>query len=137
MFVLSKLLSAVTQPLFWLSLWWLLALVLLPRFRRFATSMLWGGMFLFGLLGFSAVPDALLRKLEGQYKVPTLTQSNPYAGVIVLGGATGNPSIFKAHWQVPLGDAAERITLPIGLMRKFPNFELIFSGAKGDWCPWE
>ena len=135
MFVLSKLLSAVTQPLFWLSLWWLLALVLLPRFRRFATSMLWGGMFVFGLLGFSAVPDAMLRKLEGQYKVPTLTQSNPYAGAIVLGGATGNPSIFKAHGQVPLGDAAERMTLPIGLMRKFPNFELIFSGGEGRLVP--
>ena len=131
MFVLSKLLSAVTQPLFWLSLWWLLALVMLPRFRRLASSMLWGGMLVLGLLGFSAVPDALLRTLEGQYKVPTLTQSNPYAGVIVLGGATGSPSIFKAHGQVPLGDAAERMTLPIGLMRKFPNFELIFSGGEG------
>ena len=106
MFVLSKLLSAVTQPLSWLSLWWLLALVMLPRFRRLASSMLWGGMLVLGLLGFSAVPDALLRTLEGQYKVPTLTPSNPYAGVIVLGGATGSPSIFKAHGQVPLGDAA-------------------------------
>ena len=135
MFVLSKLLSAVTQPLFWLCLWWLLALVLLPRFRRLASSMLWGGMLVFGLLGFSALPDALLRSLEGQYKAPTLTQSNPYAGMIVLGGATGSPSIFKAHGQVPLGDAAERMTLPIGLMRKFPNFELIFSGGEGRLVP--
>ena len=135
MFVLSKLMSAVTQPVFWLSLWWLLALVLLPRFRRFATSMLWGGMLVLGLLGFSAVPGALLRSLEGQYKAPTLTQSNPYAGIIVLGGATGSPGIFKAHGQVPLGDAAERMTLPIGLMRKFPNFELIFSGGEGRLVP--
>ena len=135
MFVLSKLLSAVTQPLFWLCLWWLLALVLLPRFRRLASSMLWGGMLVLGLLGFSAVPDALLRTLEGQYKVPTLTQSNPYAGVIVLGGATGSPSIFKAHGQVPLGDAAERMTLPIGLVRKFQNFELLFSGGEGRLVP--
>ena len=135
MFVLSKLLSAVTQPVFWLSLWWLLALVLLPRFRRLASSMLWGGMLVFSLLGFSAVPDALLRSLESQYKVPTLTQINPYAGVIVLGGATGSPGIFKAHGQVPLGEAAERMTLPIGLMRKFPNFELIFSGGEGRLVP--
>ena len=135
MFVLSKLLSAVTQPVFWLSLWWLLALVLLPRFRRLATFMLWGGLLVFGLLGFSAVPDALLRSLESQYKVPTLTQINPYAGVIVLGGATGSPNVYKAHGQVPLGDAAERMTLPIGLMRKFPNFELIFSGGEGRLVP--
>ena len=101
MFVLSKLLSAVTQPLFWLSLWWLLALVLLLRFRRFATSMLWGGMVVLCLLGFNAVPDALLRSLEGQYKAPTLTQSNPHAGMIVLGGATGSPGIFKLLRLLP------------------------------------
>ena len=135
MFVLSKLLSAITQPLFWLSLWWFLALVMLPRFKRMATSMLWGGMLVLGLLGFNAVPEALLGSLENQYKAPTLTQSNPYVGVIVLGGATGRPGIYKAHGQVPLGDAAERMTLPIGLMRKFPNFELIFSGGEGRLVP--
>lgn len=131
MFVLSKLLSAITQPLFWLSLWWLLALLLLPRFWRLASSMLWGGMIVLGMLGFNAVPEALLRSLESQHKAPNLTQSGPYLGVIVLGGATGSPGIFKAHGQVPLGDAAERMTLPIALMRKFPNFELIFSGGEG------
>ena len=135
MFVLPKLLSAITQPLFWVSIWWLLALVLLPRFRRFATFMLWGGMAVLGLLGFSAVPSALLQPLESRYIVPSLTSSEQYAGVIVLGGATGSPAIYKAHGQVPLGDAAERMTLPIGLMRKFPNFELIFSGGEGRLVP--
>jgi len=135
MFVLSKLLSAITQPLFWLSLWWLFALILLPRFRRTASSMLWTGLLALGLLGFNAAPEALLRSLESQYKAPNLTQINPYAGVVVLGGATGSPSVYKAHGQVPLGDAAERMTLPIGLMRKFPNFELIFSGGEGRLVP--
>ena len=74
-----------------------------------------------GLLGFTAVPDAMLRSLENRFPFPNLTQSNEYLGVIVLGGATGSPAIYKAHGQVPLGDAAERMTLPIGLMRKFPN----------------
>jgi uncharacterized SAM-binding protein YcdF (DUF218 family) len=121
--------------LFWLSLWWLLALVLLPRFRRLAAFMLWGGMLVFGLLGFSAVPSALLKLLESRYEVPSLTPSDQYAGVIVLGGATGSPGIYKAHSQVPLGDAAERMTVPIALMRKFPNFELIFSGGEGRLLP--
>jgi uncharacterized SAM-binding protein YcdF (DUF218 family) len=135
MFVISKLLSAITQPLFWLSIWWLLALVLLPRFRRFATTMLWGGMLVFGLLGFSKVPSALLQSLESRFKVPSLTSSEQYAGMIVLGGAIGNPGIYMAHGQVPLGDAAERITAPIALMRKFSNFELIFSGGEGRLVP--
>ena len=135
MFVFSKLMSAVTQPLFWLSLWWLLALVLLTRFRRFATSMLWVGMLVLGLLGFNAVPESLLRSLESRFNVPSLTSSDQYSGVIVLGGALGVPGIYKAHGQVPLGDAAERMTVPIALMRKFPNFELIFSGGEGRLVP--
>jgi uncharacterized SAM-binding protein YcdF (DUF218 family) len=135
MFVISKLLSAITQPVFWLTLWWLLALVLLPRFRRLAAPMLWGGMVVFGLLGFSAVPSALLQSLESRFKVPNLTSSDQYAGVIVLGGATGSPGIYKTHGQVPLGDAAERMTVPIALMRKFPNFDLLFSGGEGRLVP--
>jgi hypothetical protein len=135
MFVLPKLLSAITQPLFWVSIWWLLALLLLPRFRRLAASMLWGGMLVFGLLGFSAAPSALLQSLESRFKVPSLTSGDQYEGVIVLGGATGSPGIYKVHGQVPLGDAAERMTVPIALMRKFPNFELIFSGGEGRLVP--
>jgi uncharacterized SAM-binding protein YcdF (DUF218 family) len=97
--------------------------------------MLWVSLFIFGMLGFNAIPDALLRSLENQFKVPRVTQSDQYLGVIVLGGATGNPGIYKAHGQVPLGDAAERMTVPIALMRKFPNFELIFSGGEGRLMP--
>jgi uncharacterized SAM-binding protein YcdF (DUF218 family) len=97
--------------------------------------MLWNGFIVFGLLGFSAVPDALLRSLENQFPVPNLTQSNGYLGLIVLGGATGGPAIYKAHGQVPLGDAAERMTLPVSLIRKFPYYELIFSGGEGRLVP--
>ena len=46
-----------------------------------------------------------------------------------------NPAIYKAHGQIPLGDAAERMTVPIDLMRKFPNFELIFFGGEGRLVP--
>ena len=135
MFVLSKLLSAFTQPLFWLSIWWFMGLILLHSFRRIATSMLWFGVIVFGLLGFNAVPDSLLRSLESQYNTVDLKYGDQYAGVIVLGGATGNPSIYKAHGQVPLGSAAERITAPIPMLRKFPNLELIFSGGEGRLDP--
>jgi uncharacterized SAM-binding protein YcdF (DUF218 family) len=113
----------------------LAALVFLGRRKNLSSGMLWTGIVVWGLLGFNAVPDAMLRSLENRFPVPNLTQSNEYLGVIVLGGATGSPAIYKAHGQVPLGDAAERMTLPIGLMRKFPNFELIFSGGEGRLVP--
>jgi hypothetical protein len=54
MFTLSKLLSAITQPLFWLAVWWGVALLLLTfvaKWRRAALRMLWGGLAVLGLLG--------------------------------------------------------------------------------------
>lgn len=134
MFVVSKLLSAVTQPLFWLALWWTLALVLLgltDRWHRAALRMLWGGLVVLGLLGFRAIPDALLRPLENRYPVPTAQEVSSHAGMIVLGGATQHPGVFLAHGQVPLGEAAERMSVPVGLMRQYPKLELMFSGGEG------
>ena len=131
MFILSKLLSAFTQPMFWLALWWGMATVLLASGRRVGLSMLWIGLVCLGLLGFRAVPDALLRSLEVRYPVPTPTEVANHHGLIVLGGAVGHPDSFLAHGQVPLGEAAERMTVPVGLMRKHPHLQLVFSGGEG------
>jgi uncharacterized SAM-binding protein YcdF (DUF218 family) len=131
MFVLSKLLTAITQPMFWLALWWALALLMLLRWRKLAMTMLWGGLLVLGLLGFEAGPHALLRALENRYPVPTAEAVARHEGVIVLGGATEHPGIYQAHGQVPLGEAAERMTVPVGLMRQHPQLQLVFSGGEG------
>jgi uncharacterized SAM-binding protein YcdF (DUF218 family) len=131
MFVVSKLLSAITQPMFWLALWWALALLMLSRWRRPAMVMLWIGLLVLGLLGFQALPDALLRPLENRYLVPAAAVVERQVGVIVLGGAVGHPDSFEAHGQVPLGEAAERMTVPVGLLRQYPGLELVFSGGEG------
>ena len=131
MFVLSKLMSAITQPMFWLALRWALALLMLQRWRRLAAAMLWGGLVVLGFLGFEAGPHALLRTLENRYPVPTAEAVGRHVGVIVLGGATEHPDIDQAHGQVPLGGAAERMTVPVGLMRQHPNLQLVFTGGEG------
>lgn len=138
MFLLSKLLSAATQPLFWLALWWLFALLVLGRSgrlkgisQRIGLGLLWTGLLALGLLGFEALPHALLRPLENRYPIPQATTLDRYAGVIVLGGALENPDLYLAHGQVPLGDAAERMTVPVGLMRRHPKWTLVFSGGEG------
>lgn len=131
MFLVSKLLSALTQPLFWLALWWALALCVLPRRRGAGLRMLWAGFFVLSLLGFRAGPDALLRPLENQYAAPSADVVAQHAGFIVLGGAVGHPDSFTAHGQVPLNDAAERMTVPVGLMRQHPHLTLVFSGGEG------
>ncbi len=131
MFVLSKLMSAITQPMFWLALWWALALLMLQRWRRLAAVMLWSGLVVLGLLGFEAGPHALLRHLENRYPVPTAEAVGRHVGVIVLGGATEHSDIYQAHGQVPLGQAAERMSVPVGLLRLHPNLQLVFSGGEG------
>lgn len=131
MFVLSKLLSAITQPMFWLALWWAVSLLVLLRWRRAALWMLWGGLVVLGLLGFRAMPDALLRPLENRYPVPTVEVIDRHMGIIVLGGAVGHPDSYVAHGQAPLGEAAERMTVPVGLMRQHPGLDLVFSGGEG------
>jgi uncharacterized SAM-binding protein YcdF (DUF218 family) len=131
MFLFSKLLSAVTQPMFWLALWWAIALLVLMRWRKLALAMLWTGLVALGLLGFQAIPDALLRPLENRHPIPAEESINRHVGIIVLGGATNHPDSFVAHGQVPLGEAAERMTVPVGLLRQHPKMELVFSGGEG------
>lgn len=131
MFVISKLLTGLTQPAFWLALWWLCALLLLPYRRRGATVMLWLGLAGLGLLGFRAIPDALLRPLENAYPIPTNSAQVAYTGVIVLGGAVGHPHIFTDRRTVPLRSSAERMSVSAGLMHTHPNLQLIFAGGEG------
>ena len=131
MFVLSQLMSAITQPVFWLALWWGVALLVISRWRRAALGMLWLGLLVLGLLGFEAVPHALLRPLENQYPVPTAAVVDRHVGVVVLGGATQHPRSYQAHAQVPLGEAAERMSVPVGLLRQHPKLALVFSGGEG------
>ncbi|WP_396437227.1 YdcF family protein [Limnohabitans sp.] len=123
--------SAITQPVFWLALWWGVALLVISRWRRAAMGMLWLGLAVLGLLGFEALPHALLRPLENQYPVPTAAVVDRHVGVVVLGGATQHPRSYQAHAQVPLGEAAERMSVPVGLLRQHPKLALVFSGGEG------
>ncbi|WP_143473804.1 YdcF family protein [Limnohabitans sp. G3-2] len=101
------------------------------QWRRAALRMLWAGWVVLGLLGFEALPQALLRPLENRYPVPDPEAVGRHVGVIVLGGATQHPGSYQAHAQVPLGEAAERMSLPVGLMRQHPQLDLVFSGGEG------
>jgi uncharacterized SAM-binding protein YcdF (DUF218 family) len=135
MFIVSKLLNGVTQPLYWVLVVWIVGLLSIRRWRRFAFSAMWGGVLLVFMLGFLAPPNALLRALEARYSVPDSVDLDRYAGLIVLGGAVGNPDSFAAHAQVPLSEAAARLTVPLELMRQHPAMGLIFSGGDGNLLP--
>lgn len=131
MFVLGKLLAVLTQPLCWVGLWWSWGLWRLARRQRGAFAILALGPLWLVVLGFVALPDLLLRPLEERFPVPPEAEIGRVAGVIVLGGALEGPEIFVTHGQVPLGDAAERMTVPLAWLRRWPELVLVFSGGEG------
>lgn len=91
----------------------------------------WSGLTLLGLLGFRAIPDALLRPLENRYAMPPAETIDQYVGIIVLGGALGPSDVYAAHGQVPISGAAERMTVSVALLRQHPALQLVFSGGEG------
>jgi uncharacterized SAM-binding protein YcdF (DUF218 family) len=93
--------------------------------------MMWTGLAVLALLGFKAIPDALLRPLENQYPVPPAKEINRNVGMIVLGGAIQHPDVFAVRGEVPLGEAAERMSTPVGLLRQHAHLKLVFSGGEG------
>ena len=95
MFIASKLLIFLTQPLAWATALMLLALVLLGRAaatsgarRRWGLRALGLALFVLLIQGWEPLPDALLRRLEDPYtRTPSAQELQSYHGVVVLGGA--------------------------------------------------
>lgn len=131
MFIFSKLFQAITQPVFWLALWWGVALLLHKRRPKAAQRMGWLGLLCLGVLGYQPLPNALLRSLESQYTVPNAQVLAQQQGVIVLGGGTEDAAIYVSRQQVPLGAAAERLTTAAALMRQHPDWQWVFTGGSG------
>lgn len=130
MFLASKLLSALTQPLAWVALLLLLAWWWLPRRPRGARRALLAALVLGLAVGWEPLPDALLRALENRHPPPTGSLRG-YAGVVVLGGALERSEVWQARGQVALNSAAERMTAPVALLRQYPQLRLLFSGGEG------
>ena len=137
MFYASKLLSFATQPLAWVVVLLIFAMLCMPRQPRLGQWLGWSALVLIALLGWQPIPDALLRKLEDQHRVPGWA-TNPGApdwqrisGVVVLGGALEPAWVRAGNGQVALNSAAERMTTPVALMRQHAHLQLLFTGGEG------
>lgn len=130
MFWLSKAFSAITQPLFGVAVLLAWGLWVLPRRPKLAQRLIFMSLMLLALVGWQPLPDALIRPLESSYPVPAEPLLG-YAGLIVLGGALDHPRSFEQHAQVPINDGAERMTVPLVLMRQHTDWQLVFSGGEG------
>lgn len=133
MFVAAKFLAFLTQPLAWVAALMALAVLLMRRRPRWSQGLGGAAIMLLVLLGWEPLPDALLRQLEGRYP-PVTAQANlaPYAGVIVLGGGLEPAYTWSAPDQSALGDAAERVTEVLPLLKRQPHLRVLFTGGEGE-----
>ena len=131
MFLASKLLSFVTQPLVWVAALILGALLL--QAQRSRQRLGWAALSLLLLLGWEPLPDAILRQLQAQHAGPAANADlKAFVGVVVLGGALEPAYVWQGHDQVALNEAAERMTVPLALLRRNPHMRLLFSGGEGE-----
>ena len=132
MFIVSKLLLFVTQPLAWVALLLALGLLLLHRRQRTGRRLIGAALLILLLQGWQPLPDALLRQLERQHPAPAGLDLRQYAGIVVLGGALDPSYIWAGHSQPALNHAAERMTAPLPLLRQYPHLQLLFTGGEGE-----
>ena len=141
MFLASKLLAFLTEPLAWVAALVLAALLLLGRApvdatrmgpRRWGLRALWLALFLLLIQGWEPLPDALLRQLEDPYtRTPSAQEVQAYQGVVVLGGALEASYVWEGRSQMALNNAAERMVVPLTLLRQNPALQLLFTGGEG------
>lgn len=129
MFLVLKLLSALTQPLTWVVLLLLLSLCLFRTGPVGARRALIAALALLLAVGWQPLPDAVLRQLENRTQVPA-GSLQPYTGIVLLGGAIDPPHLREGREQVSLNEAAERMTVPVALMRQYPHLVLLFTGGE-------
>jgi uncharacterized SAM-binding protein YcdF (DUF218 family) len=101
------------------------------RIARFflVVLLLYGGVILA-----TPLPEIAVRALENRFPVPQV-QVADIAGIIVLGGATGDGAIASARGQPILNGSVERLTTAIALHRALPELPLIVSGFSGRLRP--
>jgi len=133
MFIAAKLLAFLTQPLAWVALL-MLAAVMVARYRpRWSRRLGLAAIALLLLLGWEPLPDALLRRLETQFPaLPAEADLQAYSGVVVLGGALEPAYVWSTPGKSALNDAAERMTEVLPLLRKQPGLRVLFTGGEGE-----
>jgi uncharacterized SAM-binding protein YcdF (DUF218 family) len=98
--------------------------------RFFAAVLLLYG----GAIVLTPLPELAVRGLENRFPVPRAAAED-IAGIILLGGATGDGAVAAARGQPVLNGAAERLTTAMGLHRAMPGKPFIVSGFSGRLNP--
>ena len=133
MFIATKLLAFLTQPLAWVAMLMVGAMLCLRRRPKMSKGLGWSAIALLLLIGWEPLPDALLRHLESRYPaLPATADLKAYAGVVVLGGSLEPAYVWTHPGQSALNDAAERMTEVLPLLRRQPDLRVLFTGGEGE-----
>jgi uncharacterized SAM-binding protein YcdF (DUF218 family) len=137
-FILSKVVQFCIEPLSWVLIFVLLALLFLclrksHLCKRFLVLALIDLM----LVGWLPASEIFLRALEDAIPKIEISQltANELGGIIILGGAIEDGEIAIDRGEVSIYSSAERVTKAFELIRKNPGLPYIFSGASGRIIP--
>ena len=132
MMILAKLLHYLLQPLSWVTLLLLVAVLRPGRHESWRRAVVALSLALLVAIGWMPLPDALQRALEVAHRPPPASELGRFAGVVVLGGGLDSAYKTEGHDEPVLNDAAERMTTAIALLRKAPGLRLVFTGGEGE-----
>ena len=133
MFFASKILALITQPLAWVIVLLLTALLLPAQKVHWLKRIVASALAIIVSIGWEPVPDFLIRQLEGQYaEISPDADLAAFAGVVVLGGALDAGYVAQAHAQPVLNSAAERMTSMVPVLRHNPHLRMLFTGGEGE-----
>jgi uncharacterized SAM-binding protein YcdF (DUF218 family) len=85
---------------------------------------------LYGIGGLTPLANAILLTLEHRYPRPEIDKLDRLDGVIVLGGVV-DTLVARDRAEIPLNEAAERLTEAAALAVRFPAARIVFSGGDG------
>ena len=129
-FVLAKILGFFALPSNALIVLGLVGVaVAVLRGGRAGGKLIVASLVLLAIYGLSPLANALMLPLEQRFPPWDASRGVP-AGIIVLGGAF-DTVVAATRDDIPLTDAAERMTASAALARKYPQARLIFTGGTG------
>jgi uncharacterized SAM-binding protein YcdF (DUF218 family) len=133
MFIASKFLSFLTQPIAWAILLLLSGLLLLRHRRKTALTLCWTALGVLLFTGWEGPVDKLIYRLEIRHAALAPDVSlQPYVGIVVLGGALSSSKLWEKPGNIALNSQAERMVVPIPLMQRYPHLRMVFTGGEGD-----
>jgi uncharacterized SAM-binding protein YcdF (DUF218 family) len=133
MFVASKILALLAQPLHWVVVLLALSALLGGQRRVLGRRLAAAALLLLLALGWQPLPDLLIRRLESAYpEFSPDADMSAFAGVLVLGGAMESGYLAQDHTQPLLGTGAERMTAAVALAQRNPGLRIVFTGGEGE-----